>query len=102
MANITKRQAFNKYISGCTYYGLAPEYDYEERTAKQFIALTNTLWRKDKAQGIADTAHSVAKNTESARNYVTQKAGEAKRSVLNRAKALNKLNPVTISINWRK
>jgi len=101
MSNITKRQAFNKYISGCTYYGLAPEFEYKEQTAKQFVSHTNALWRKDKAQGVKDTANSVAKNTEQARNFVAQKAGEAKASVLKRAKALNKLNPVTISIKWR-
>jgi len=101
MTTPTKRQAFNKYISGCEYYGMAPEYEYAQQTAKQFIGHTNALWRRMKAQQAGNVANSVAKNTESTRNYIEQKAGEAKRSVIERARALNKLNPVTISIRWR-
>ena len=101
MSTVTKRQAFNKYISGCTYYGMEPAYQYEEQTAKQFVAHTNALWRRDKAQGVKDTATSIAKNTEHARNVVKQAAGETRKAVMDRAKALKSKVPFTITVLWK-
>lgn len=98
--SINKRTAFNKYLAGCEYYGIEAEYTYEEQTAKQFVGHTNALWRRMKAQQANTVVNSVAKNTEQARNYVTRKAGESRKSVIERAKALKAKVPFTVSIKW--
>ncbi len=100
MSKITKKQAYAKYLSGCEYFGLEPEFQYEERTCKEMVSEVNQLNRRWNKQRRGEVVDSVKANTEQALNFVQQKAGESRKSVLDRAKALKAKVPFTVSIRW--
>lgn len=91
MTTSNKRSIYNRYLSGCEFMGIAPEFEYEERTAKQIAHATEALrtrYRKLKGQQVVD---SVTKNTASAAKFIKQSVGEPLSKARERAKALAKL-----------
>lgn len=86
----TKKQAHAKYIAGCEYFGIAPEYQYKELTAKQFVAEVNKLGTRARNDRIKEAANSVARNTRNVVQYVEQGIGEPLSHARDRAIALAK------------
>lgn len=87
---LNKQTEYNRYIAGCTYLGMEPEYEYTELTAKQFTQATEALRSRVRAQRREATKTSIAKNTANAVEFIEQGVGEPLAHFRDRAGALAK------------
>lgn len=100
MSTPTKQSAYNRYLAGCTFLGIAPAFEYKERTQKQIEVETEALRSRAKSAKRKATVDSATQNAKNVANFVQQKAGESRKSVMERAKALKAKVPFTISVRW--
>jgi len=100
MTKHTKQDAYTKYLSGCTFLGMAPEFEYKERTQKQIDVATEELRSRARSAKRKEVVDSASQNAKQLANFVQQKAGESRKSVMDRAKALKAKVPFTVSIRW--
>ena len=83
-----KKSVYNRYIAGCTHFGLEPEYEYTDLTATQWQAEVDKLIARYKKAKRAETIDSVKRNTQNAVDYVEQGIGEPLSIFRDRAAAL--------------
>lgn len=95
-ANLIKR-----YLAACTYFDVEPDAKYKTWTIAQLDSNVEHFATKFRAQKVAATATTIAKNTAAAARTVKQRAGETRRSVMQRAKDLAKgAKFPSIKISW--
>ena len=103
---LNKKAEYNRYLAGCEYLGLEPEFEYDELTAKGIVRETEKLRARFRSERISKTADSVAKNTEAAREMLQRAGGETMDAFRSRAssiaQSLGKAIPVRIRVERNK
>ena len=102
MATRTNKQAlYERYIKGCEYFGLAPEYEYKELTAKQWQVEVDALTARYSKAKRGEAIDTVKENTKQAVQYLEQNVGEPldhfRKRASEMAKRAGRAIPVRIS-----
>ena len=87
---LNKKALYNRYIAGCTHFGLEPEFAYDDLTAKDWEQQVNKLISRHRKTQRSETIDSVKRNTQNAIDYVEQGVGEPLAHFRDRASALAK------------